>query len=250
MDSKKSFILYADYLEHVELLSNEDKGLLFDAILKHVNSIDVKLGGSAKLAFSFIKLQLDRDNDKYEKFIEKQRSNGKKGGRPKGNPTVNNDNPNNPRVNWQTQKSLTDTVTVTVTDTDNDIEEEKSTKKEMVLADAKPKIKPKQIKGTRFDEKVTTEEWEIFARDNLGWDKERTQATFNEFNDYWIGVAGAKGVKLDWLATWRNWCRRANEKPYRNNSQIRERGLTAHEKQLEATRNVIARGRSRDSLSE
>jgi len=29
-----------------------------------------------------------------------------------------------------------------------------------------------------------------------------------EFADYWVGVAGVKGVKLDWVATWRNWIRR------------------------------------------
>lgn len=29
------------------------------------------------------------------------------------------------------------------------------------------------------------------------------------FRDYWIAVPGAKGVKLDWLATWRNWVRRS-----------------------------------------
>ena len=27
------------------------------------------------------------------------------------------------------------------------------------------------------------------------------------FKDYWISVAGAKGVKKDWDATWRNWVR-------------------------------------------
>jgi uncharacterized protein YdaU (DUF1376 family) len=30
----------------------------------------------------------------------------------------------------------------------------------------------------------------------------------NEFKDYWISVAGPKGVKADWSATWRNWVRR------------------------------------------
>ena len=29
------------------------------------------------------------------------------------------------------------------------------------------------------------------------------------FRDYWAAVAGAKGVKADWDATWRNWIRRA-----------------------------------------
>ena len=31
------------------------------------------------------------------------------------------------------------------------------------------------------------------------------------FADYWRGVPGAKGRKLDWQATWRNWCRKAKE---------------------------------------
>lgn len=30
-----------------------------------------------------------------------------------------------------------------------------------------------------------------------------------KFHDYWKGVPGSKGVKLDWLATWRNWVRKA-----------------------------------------
>lgn len=36
-------------------------------------------------------------------------------------------------------------------------------------------------------------------------------ATAAKFRDYWHGVAGAKGVKLDWDGTWRNWCRREYE---------------------------------------
>ena len=31
---------------------------------------------------------------------------------------------------------------------------------------------------------------------------------FAEFKDYWLSVAGTKGVKLDWDATWRNWVRK------------------------------------------
>lgn len=37
--------------------------------------------------------------------------------------------------------------------------------------------------------------------------------TFDGFVDYWIGQAGSKGVKLDWLATWRNWIRRQSGPP-------------------------------------
>lgn len=31
--------------------------------------------------------------------------------------------------------------------------------------------------------------------------------TFEKFRDYWHAVPGAKGRKLDWDATWRNWCK-------------------------------------------
>lgn len=36
-------------------------------------------------------------------------------------------------------------------------------------------------------------------------------ATWAMFADYWAGVGGQKGCKLDWFATWRNWCRREDK---------------------------------------
>jgi uncharacterized protein YdaU (DUF1376 family) len=32
----------------------------------------------------------------------------------------------------------------------------------------------------------------------------------DEFRDYWIAIAGTKGKKTDWPATWRNWVRKQN----------------------------------------
>lgn len=31
--------------------------------------------------------------------------------------------------------------------------------------------------------------------------------TADSFRDYWVAKPGKDGVKLDWLATWRNWVR-------------------------------------------
>jgi hypothetical protein len=45
-----------------------------------------------------------------------------------------------------------------------------------------------------------------FAQD-LGLDP---AAVRDQFVDYWIARPGAGGTKLDWPATWRNWCRRAD----------------------------------------
>lgn len=37
-------------------------------------------------------------------------------------------------------------------------------------------------------------------------DIDLTEAT-DRFRDYWVAVPGARGLKLDWTATWRNWIR-------------------------------------------
>ena len=35
---------------------------------------------------------------------------------------------------------------------------------------------------------------------------------FQNFRDYWIAAPGAKGLKADWAATWRTWCRKEAER--------------------------------------
>jgi len=81
---KKSFILYADLLEVVKEMPKEDAGELFEHILKYVNDQNPEtINPLVKLAFIPIKQQLKRDLRKYEDYIEKQKVNGAKGGRPK-----------------------------------------------------------------------------------------------------------------------------------------------------------------------
>ena len=85
-DDKKAFYLYNDYIDHVKLMSDEDAGKLFKAILEYENDLKVQeLSGVAAMAFSFIKNQLDRDSSKYEEICKKNRANGMKGGRPRKN---------------------------------------------------------------------------------------------------------------------------------------------------------------------
>jgi len=54
-------------------------------------------------------------------------------------------------------------------------------------------------------------------------EKERSDLTpikvFEQFKDYWISQPGQKGVKLDWFATWRNWVRSTNA-PKQNPADI------------------------------
>jgi hypothetical protein len=87
----------------------------------------------------------------------------------------------------------------------------------MTMPDMFAKPEPPR-RGTRLpsDWKPTLEAAK-FARD-LGLD---VGAVADTFRDYWISRAGAGGVKLDWLATWRNWCRTtAERKPKARVSQF------------------------------
>lgn len=67
-----------------------------------------------------------------------------------------------------------------------------------------PETKPakKEKRGTRLGLKELPEPWERWAEEKAP-DLD-PKAAFEEFRNYWIAVPGAKGVKLDWFATFRN----------------------------------------------
>lgn len=54
---------------------------------------------------------------------------------------------------------------------------------------------------------VTAEMWGWCGEKgfDLPWVREQTE----RFVDYWRGIPGQRGVKLDWPGTWRNWLRRS-----------------------------------------
>lgn len=64
----------------------------------------------------------------------------------------------------------------------------------------------KTKRGSRLDLDALPSEWASWARDEGFGNPERE---FDRFRDYWKAAPGQKGVKADWLATWRNWIRRA-----------------------------------------
>ena len=81
---KNSFLIYTDYEEQFNLLTDEQLGQLIRAIMQYEKTGEIpKLDGMLKMAFSFIKTQLDRDREKYEEKCAKNRENAKRGGRPK-----------------------------------------------------------------------------------------------------------------------------------------------------------------------
>jgi len=113
----------------------------------------------------------------YQRFIEKQKANGSKGGRPKkshrkptANPTQSQKKPN--------QEPIT-----------NNQEPYKE-----------------RTRGSRLSaDFVLPTEWADWAK------QERPdldlRSVGEQFRDYWSAKAGSGSTKLDWQATWRNWVR-------------------------------------------
>lgn len=81
---RRSFILYSDYAQKIEMLSRPERGDLFTMILQYVRGEEVMSSTDLVImAFYFIQTQLDKDFAKYNKKVVSSQENGKKGGRPR-----------------------------------------------------------------------------------------------------------------------------------------------------------------------
>lgn len=117
---KNSFVLYTDYYEHIENLTNEEAGQLIKAIFQYEMGKDPEFENRVVgMAFSFIKSQLKRDSDKYADTIEKRKKAGSLGGKQKVA------NLANAKSATKIVANVADTVTVTDTVTDNVINNNK-----------------------------------------------------------------------------------------------------------------------------
>lgn len=113
--SKDSFILYTDYKQHIELLTDEEAGQLFRALFEFVEAGTIPpFTGQLKMCFSFISAQIRRDKEKYIDICNKRAEAGRIGGKQK------QANLANANCDKQKQANLTDNVTVNAPDSDTD----------------------------------------------------------------------------------------------------------------------------------
>jgi hypothetical protein len=114
---KKSFILYSDLKPTIDLLPDIQAGMLFKTILSYVNDENPDPDDLiVKISFQPIKAQLKRDLRKWERYIQKQKDNGKMGGRPK---TQNNPEKGLGYLANPTEPKKADSVNVSVSVNDN-----------------------------------------------------------------------------------------------------------------------------------
>lgn len=96
--------LFGDTSATVDMLSDAEAGRLFKAVLHYAAGRTDELPGQEKLVFAMLVAQFERDAVSYQDYCDRQRSNGKRGGRPK-KPTGFSENPENPLVFLETQKT-------------------------------------------------------------------------------------------------------------------------------------------------
>lgn len=86
-ENKRSFVLYCDIHAMVKKLTDQQAGKLFKIILGYVNDEDPVVDNLVlDVAFEPIKQQLKRDLKKYVSICDRNKNNGKKGGRPTKEP--------------------------------------------------------------------------------------------------------------------------------------------------------------------
>lgn len=131
---KNSFLIYYEYEEQLSILSDEELGQLIRAIFKYEKNNEIpKFNGVLQIAFLFIKGNLDRDREKYDKRCETSANNGKLGGRPP------KEKPNSkPNKNLKKPKKADNDIdNVNDNDNDNEIDIVNDIDKDITLSETK-----------------------------------------------------------------------------------------------------------------
>lgn len=103
---RENVLIFTNYINKFERLSNEQFGMLIRAILEYQTTgvIPDIADSIVALSFDTVKPDIDRNNQKYEEMCERNRINGKKGGRPR-----KEENPNKSSGFLENQVDTTET---------------------------------------------------------------------------------------------------------------------------------------------
>lgn len=195
---RDSMVFYRSFMEAMENLDSENYKCAMQGIMRYaMDGEEPDLTGAAKMAFLFMKPQIDSNNRKYENG-KRGAEYGKRGGRPKKEtPAGDIKTPEKPQENpSETPKRENETPNVYVYEYVNDNEKHKE------------HIDRKRTKPT-VEEIITY----IRGLQNAPQNPEQTANAFFDYFESNGWRVGGKAPMKDWKAAVRNWIR--NEKTFR-----------------------------------
>jgi len=148
-------------------------------------------------------------------------------------------------------------VTRNAPDTETDTEAEEDKKEPVSNSEIHPATSSgaptarREANGTRLPADWSPDDGLVAFAAAQGFHPDRIAAVAEQFRDYWHAVAGAKGRKSDWPATWRNWVRREAERAQNGGNQHHNRqspGRSRRDIQLAAALEASGGGRGEPAL--
>lgn len=129
---KTSFVLYSDSKSIIDLMTNEQAGLLLKTLFAYVNDENPTIDNSIAIVFEMIKLQLKRDLKKWEQTKEGRSIAGKASAEAKRLAKLKEQtSTNSTNVDFvqqtSTNSTVSDIVSVSVNDSVNEIKEDNNT---------------------------------------------------------------------------------------------------------------------------
>lgn len=192
--SREYFKTFHSYLKSIEPLNDAERGRLFTAMLEYsITGVAPHLSGNERFIFPTMKVNLDREIESYRNVVERNRENGKNGGRPKTQ--MDRENPVGFSKTQKTQDQQ---------EKDKEKEKEKDEDKE----------REKNARARRFSP-PSVEEVTLYCRERMN------RVDPNRFVDFY----SAKGWKIgsspmkDWKAAVRTWEQREQTAYQQNGEQ-------------------------------
>lgn len=173
-NNRPSFLLYKSFYAPIKHLKDEELGMLFRVLFEYQDGLEVKnLPPQIGMAFAFFKNQFDLDEQKYQITVDRNKSNGSKGGRPKKEETQAN--PENPVGFLEPRKA----------------EKEKEIEKDKRKRFAPPSLQDIQNYCKERNNSVNPDKWLNFYQSN-GW-----KVGKNSMKDWKAAVRTWEGSSFD-----------------------------------------------------
>lgn len=233
---KETFVFYKSWMEALTDVPDDVRLEVYDCIIEYAFSGKVpSLKPMAKMAFNFIKNDIDRASEKYKKIVDRNKNNGAKGGRPK-----NHTNPKNPVGFSETQENPNEYDNDNDNEYDNNILLEKESKVENIIKENSREVFPEKTievnteseekeKSSAKKEKVTRS---VFKPPSVQEVQEYCNERQNGISGYsFVNFYQSKGWMVgsnkmkDWKAAIRTW-EQKNKENGKSNYQNSNNGFS------------------------